>query len=63
MTYPPGAQPGYRRTPLSAAEKARGEANFAPFRRPDARRQRTVQGERRLAGSGGAVPGGRPQGE
>ena len=31
MTYPPGAEPGYRRTPLSAAEKARGEANFAPF--------------------------------
>jgi hypothetical protein len=31
MTHPPGAQPGYRRTPLSAEEKARGEANFAPF--------------------------------
>ena len=31
MTYPPGAEPGYRRTPLSAEEKARGEANFAPF--------------------------------
>jgi hypothetical protein len=31
MTYPLGAQPGYRRTPLSAEEKARGEANFAPF--------------------------------
>jgi len=25
------AEPGYRRIPLSAAEKARGEANFAPF--------------------------------
>ena len=31
MTYPPGAEPGYRRTPLSAEEKARGEVNFAPF--------------------------------
>jgi hypothetical protein len=31
MTYPPGAVPGYRRIPLSAEEKARGEANFAPF--------------------------------
>ena len=31
MTYPPGAEPGYQRTPLSAEEKARGEANFAPF--------------------------------
>jgi hypothetical protein len=31
MTYPPGAEHGYRRTPLSAEEKARGEANFAPF--------------------------------
>ena len=31
MTHPPGAQPGYRRTPLSAEEKARGEANFTPF--------------------------------
>ena len=31
MTDPLGAQPGYRRTPLSAEEKARGEANFAPF--------------------------------
>ena len=30
MTQPLGAQPGYRRTPLSAEEKARGEANFAP---------------------------------
>jgi hypothetical protein len=31
MTHPLGAQPEYRRTPLSAEEKARGEANFAPF--------------------------------
>ena len=31
MTLPTGAEPGYRRTPLSAEEKARGEANFAPF--------------------------------
>jgi hypothetical protein len=31
MTHPLGPQPGYRRTPLNADEKARGEANFAPF--------------------------------
>jgi hypothetical protein len=31
MTHPLGAQPGYRRTPLSAEEKVRGEANLAPF--------------------------------
>ncbi len=31
MTHPPGTQPAYRRTPLSAEEKARGEVNFAPF--------------------------------
>jgi hypothetical protein len=31
VTHPPGTQPQYRRTPLSAAEKARGEANLAPF--------------------------------
>ena len=31
MTYRPGAESGYRRTPLSAEETARGEANFAPF--------------------------------
>jgi hypothetical protein len=30
MTRPPGTQSAYRRTPLSAEEKARGEANFAP---------------------------------
>jgi hypothetical protein len=29
MTHPLGAQSEYRRTPLSAEEKARGEANFA----------------------------------
>jgi len=31
MTQPLGAQSGYQRTPLSAEEKARGEANFAPY--------------------------------
>ncbi len=31
MTDPFGTQPGYRRTPLSAEEKPRGEANFALF--------------------------------
>ena len=31
MTHPAGAQPGYRQTPLSAEEKVRGEANFAPY--------------------------------
>jgi hypothetical protein len=31
VTYPPGGQPQYRRAPLSAQEKARGEANLAPF--------------------------------
>ena len=31
MTHPLSVQPGYRQTPLSAEEKARGEANFAPF--------------------------------
>ena len=30
MTHPFGAQPGYRHIPLSAEEKARGEANLAP---------------------------------
>ena len=29
MTPPLGTQPAYRRTPLSAEEKARGEANFS----------------------------------
>jgi hypothetical protein len=31
MTHPPGAQPGYRQSPLSTEEKVRGEANFAPY--------------------------------
>ena len=31
MTQPCGTQPAYQRTPLSAEEKARGEANFAPY--------------------------------
>lgn len=31
MIHPPGTQAQYRRTPLSAAEMARGEANLAPF--------------------------------
>jgi phage-related baseplate assembly protein len=31
MTQPLGTQPAYQRTPLSAEEKARGEANFAPY--------------------------------
>jgi hypothetical protein len=31
MTHPPSAESGYRRTPLSAEEMARGEANFVPF--------------------------------
>jgi hypothetical protein len=31
MTHPLGAQPEYRRTPPSAEEKIRGEANLAPF--------------------------------
>ena len=31
MTQPPGAQPGQQRTPLSADEKARAEANFSPY--------------------------------
>lgn len=31
MTQPLGPQPAYQRTPLSADEKARGEANFSPF--------------------------------
>jgi hypothetical protein len=31
MTHLPGPEPVYRRTPLSAEEKARGEVNFAPF--------------------------------
>jgi hypothetical protein len=31
MTHPLGAQSEYRRTPLSAEEKGRGEANLAPY--------------------------------
>jgi len=31
MTQPCGTQPAYQRIPLSAEEKARGEANFAPY--------------------------------
>ena len=31
MTHPPGTQSQYRRAPLSSEEKARGEANLAPF--------------------------------
>ena len=31
MTRPPGTQPAYQRTPLSADEKARGVTNFAPY--------------------------------
>ena len=31
MTRPPGTQAAYRRTPLSAAEKARAEVNLAPL--------------------------------
>ncbi|MER5324906.1 hypothetical protein [Streptosporangium roseum] len=31
MTHPLGTPPAYRRTPLSAEEKDRSEANLAPF--------------------------------
>jgi hypothetical protein len=31
VTHHPGTQSQYRRTPLSTEEKARGEANLAPF--------------------------------
>jgi hypothetical protein len=31
VTHPPGTQPQYRPNPLSAEEKARGEANLAPI--------------------------------
>jgi hypothetical protein len=31
VTRHPGTQSGYQRTPLSSEEKARGEANLAPF--------------------------------
>jgi hypothetical protein len=31
MTHPPVTESGYRRTPLSAEEKVRAEANFVPY--------------------------------
>lgn len=31
MSHPPCPRPGYQRIPLSSEEKARGEANFAPY--------------------------------
>jgi hypothetical protein len=31
MTHPPGTESAYRRTPLSAEEKTRAEANFVPY--------------------------------
>jgi hypothetical protein len=31
MTHPLGTQPAFRRTPLSAEEKVRAEAGFAPY--------------------------------
>jgi hypothetical protein len=31
VTHPLGTESGYRRTPLSAGEKARAEANFIPY--------------------------------
>jgi hypothetical protein len=31
MTYSPGAETAFRRTPLSAEEMARGQANFVPL--------------------------------
>ncbi|MET9336354.1 hypothetical protein [Nonomuraea sp. NPDC003804] len=31
MAHPPGTQPAPRRTPLSAEEKVRAEANFVPL--------------------------------
>jgi hypothetical protein len=31
MTQPPGAQPAWQRTPLSAEEKARAEVNLSPY--------------------------------
>jgi hypothetical protein len=31
MTQPLGTQPGFQRTPLSADEAARAEANFVPY--------------------------------
>ena len=31
MTHPAGPEPAYRRTPLSAEENLRAEANFVPY--------------------------------
>jgi hypothetical protein len=31
MSQPPGTQPAFQRTPLSADETARAEANFLPY--------------------------------
>jgi hypothetical protein len=31
MPHPPGTESAYRRTPLSAGEKARAEVNFVPY--------------------------------
>ena len=31
MTHPPSTESGYRRTPLSAEENLRAEANFVPY--------------------------------
>ena len=31
MTHPAGTESGYRRTPLSAEENLRAEANFVPY--------------------------------
>jgi len=31
MTHPPSTESGYRRTPLSAEETLRAEANFVPY--------------------------------
>jgi hypothetical protein len=31
MTHPPGTESAYQRTPLSAEEKTRAEANFVPY--------------------------------
>jgi hypothetical protein len=31
MTQPPGTQPAFQRTPFSADEAARAEANFLPY--------------------------------
>jgi inner membrane transporter RhtA len=60
--------PGGRDTWVPAYPSQRGgegpgRGELRPVRRPDARRQRAVQGERRHAGSSGVVPGGGQQGE